>query len=82
VSVNFPLNGLEIPAVNVNNAMINPLYSAPPSVVRYAGRSGMSMLKLAENSKELKQSKPNGRLNIGSLEEEAIIQAAKVMIIL
>jgi hypothetical protein len=82
VSVNFPLKGLEIPAVNVNKAMISPLYSAPPSVVRYAGKSGISMLKLAEKSNELKQSKPKGRLNMGSFEEEAIIEGAKVMIIL
>jgi len=26
VSVSFPLNGLEIPAVSVNNARINPMY--------------------------------------------------------
>lgn len=34
VSVSFPLKGLEIAAVNVNNAMIKPLYSAPPKPVK------------------------------------------------
>ncbi len=34
LSVNFPLKGLEIPAVKVNNAIINPLYSAPPMLLK------------------------------------------------
>ena len=34
VSVNFPLKGREIPAIRVNNAIISPLYSAPPILVK------------------------------------------------
>ena len=34
VSVSFPLKGLEIAAVNVNKAIIKPLYSEPPSEVK------------------------------------------------
>ena len=59
VSVNRPLNGLEIPAVHVKNATIKPLYSAPPILLRYSGSSGISILKLAEKSNELKQTNPN-----------------------
>ena len=47
VSASLPLNGRENIAVRVNNAMMNPLYSAPPKLVRYAGSSGINMLKLA-----------------------------------
>ena len=59
LSVNFPLKGLEIPAVKVKRAIINPLYSPPPILLRYAGSSGSSMLKLAEKRKELRQTKAN-----------------------
>ena len=61
VSVSLPLKGLDSPAVSVNKAMINPLYSAPPNAVKYAGNSGISILKLAENKNELKQTSPNCR---------------------
>ena len=57
MSASFPLNGLESPAESVNNEMINPLYSCPPSEVRYSGSSGMIILKEEKNRKELKQSK-------------------------
>jgi len=59
LSVNLPLNGLEIPAVSVKRAMIRPLWAAPPKEDRKLGNSGMIMLKLAENRSELKQSSPN-----------------------
>jgi len=39
----------------VNNEMINPLYSAPPSWVRYSGSSGIIILKLAKKRSELRQ---------------------------
>jgi hypothetical protein len=48
MSVSFPLNGREAMAVMVNNEMIKPLYSAPPSLVQNSGSSGMSILKLAK----------------------------------
>ena len=67
LSVSFPLNGREIPAINVNNAMINPLYCAPPRWVIYAGNSGIIMVKLAENKKLLTQSKLNCTVNNGAL---------------
>lgn len=59
VSVNLPLKGLEIPAIKVKRAMIHPLYSAPPMAVKYAGNSGIIILKLAEKSKLLKHSRAN-----------------------
>ena len=34
VSVIFPLNGRETPAVSVNRAIISPTYSRPPILVR------------------------------------------------
>ena len=43
----------------VKREMIKPLYSAPPSSVKCRGSSGMIMLKLAKNKKELKQSSQN-----------------------
>ncbi len=61
VSVSLPLNGRDRPAVNVKSAIINPLYSAPPNAVIYAGNSGISMLKLAEKRKELRHSNPKER---------------------
>lgn len=61
-SASFPLNGREINAVTVNNAMINPLYSAPPNDVRNDGSSGTIMLKLAKKSSELVQSSQKGRV--------------------
>ncbi len=59
VSANFPLNGREAMAVRVNNEIMKPLYCPPPMLVRYAGRSGMSMLKLAKKSNELMQRSQN-----------------------
>ncbi len=59
LSAIFPLKGLEIMAVIVNNEMINPLYSAPPRLVRYAGNFGMIILKLAKKSTELKHKSQN-----------------------
>src|SRR5690606_38071011 len=59
LSVSRPLKGLEIPAVRVNKAMISPLYSEPPIDERYAGSSGIIILKLAENSNELIHSNMN-----------------------
>lgn len=59
VSVSRPLNGLEIPAVSVKSAIIRPLYCAPPMLLKYAGSSGISILKLAEKSRELRQTRPN-----------------------
>jgi hypothetical protein len=59
VSASFPLNGRDSIAVSVNSEMISPLYCAPPSAVRYAGNSGMSMLKLAKNNKALTHSNQN-----------------------
>jgi hypothetical protein len=43
----------------VNKDIINPLYCAPPKLVRYPGRSGISMLKLAKKSNELMQRSQN-----------------------
>jgi hypothetical protein len=43
----------------VNSEIINPLNSAPPKPVRYAGILGMIILKLAKNSSELRQSSQN-----------------------
>jgi hypothetical protein len=43
----------------VNNEIINPLNSAPPKPVRYAGILGIIMLKLAKNNRELRQSSQN-----------------------
>jgi hypothetical protein len=48
----LPLKGRERPAVSVNEAMMNPLYSAPPSRVRKPGSSGRSMLKLMKNKND------------------------------
>src|SRR5690606_24641775 len=56
LSASFPLKGREINAVTVNKAMINPFNSGAPSSDRYAGRTGMIMLKLAKNRSELRQS--------------------------
>lgn len=53
LSASFPLNGREIIAVTVNREMIKPLYSPPPSDVRYEGNSGTIMLKLPKNNREL-----------------------------
>lgn len=61
-SASFPLKGREINAVTVNNAIINPLYSAPPKEVRNDGSSGTIILKLAKKSSELVQSSQNGRV--------------------
>jgi hypothetical protein len=46
--------------------MINPLCWAPPSELRYAGNSGISILKEAENKKEDAQSNPNRRVYNGA----------------
>jgi hypothetical protein len=43
----------------VKRPIIYPLYSAPPILLRYAGNSGTSILKLAENKNELKQRRAN-----------------------
>jgi hypothetical protein len=59
LSAIFPLKGRDTMAVTVNKEMINPLYSGPPKLVKYAGSSGMSMLKLAKNKSELAQSTQN-----------------------
>ncbi len=59
LSASLPLNGREIIAVTVNSEMINPLYSAPPSDVRYEGSSGTIMLKLPKKSSELRQTSQN-----------------------
>jgi hypothetical protein len=59
VSASLPLKGREHIAVIVKREMINPLYSAPPKLVRYAGKSGISMLKLAKKRSELIQSSQN-----------------------
>jgi len=56
LSASLPLNGLEISAVTVNNAMINPLSSGAPSSDKYAGKTGIIMLKLAKKRSELRQS--------------------------
>jgi hypothetical protein len=40
-------------AVTVNKEMMNPLYSPPPSEVRYDGSSGTIILKLPKKSREL-----------------------------
>lgn len=62
VSVNLPLKGLDIPAINVKSAMMSPLYSAPPSLVRYPGNSGIIMVKLAANKKLLAHNNANCKL--------------------
>jgi hypothetical protein len=59
VSASFPLKGREHIAVMVNKDIIYPLYCAPPKLVRYPGRSGISMLKLAKKSSELMQRSQN-----------------------
>ena len=59
VSASFPLNGREISAVNVNKEMISPLYSSPPNEVKYPDNSGIIMLKLEKNNRELKQTSQN-----------------------
>jgi hypothetical protein len=59
VSASLPLNGREHIAVTVNNEIIKPLYAGPPKLVRYAGKSGMSILKLAKKSNELRQRSQN-----------------------
>jgi hypothetical protein len=59
LSASFPLKGRDNMAVTVNNPMINPLYSAPPKEVRYAGIEGITMLKLPKKRSELMQSNQN-----------------------
>jgi len=49
VSASLPENGRLSPAVSVNKAMMKPLYSPPPSRVRWSGSSGSSRLKLKKN---------------------------------
>jgi hypothetical protein len=44
--------------------MIAPLYSAPPMLERYAGSSGISMLKLDEKRNELRPNNQNCVVNI------------------
>lgn len=61
-SASLPLKGREIMAVSVKSEMINPLYSAPPSEVRKNGSSGMIMLKLAKNRRELAHKSQNWAL--------------------
>src|SRR5690606_3648139 len=61
LSAIFPLKGLEKSAVRAKREMISPLYSSPPRDVRYAGNSGMIMLKLAKKKNELAQISQNCR---------------------
>jgi hypothetical protein len=57
LSASLPLKGLDSPADRVNRAIIHPLKDSPPMELRYAGSSGMIMLKLEKNRKLLKQSR-------------------------
>jgi hypothetical protein len=66
LSVSLPLKGREIPAVTAKSPMISPLYGAPPMLPKYAGNSGISMLKLEENKNELPQSSANLSENMRS----------------
>src|SRR5690606_11590434 len=71
-SVSLPLNGREIPAVNVKRAMINPLCSGLPIWLRWLGSSGIIMLKLAQNRSELKHNKIKGTVYI-DLDSSALL---------
>jgi hypothetical protein len=64
LSVSFPLNGLERPAVSVNKEIISPLNSPPPIFDKYSGSSGISILKLEKNRKELTQRSQNWRVKM------------------
>lgn len=54
--------------------MIAPLYSAPPIFERYAGSSGISMLKLEEKRNELR---PNNQNCVVNIPEEAVFCIAQ-----
>jgi hypothetical protein len=60
LSASLPLKGRDNKAVTVNNEIIRPLCSPPPSDVKYEGSSGTIILKLPKKSRELKHISQKG----------------------